>query len=105
MVNAIKKGKKGEWEFATFLKQYGFDARRGQQHKGTPDSPDVIGLPGFHIEVKRSEYLSIYPAYEKAVEEADPETIPIVAHRKNKKKWLIFMSAEDFVKLIKCRDE
>jgi len=104
MVNSIKKGKAGEREFAWFLRQHGYDARRGVQHKGTPDSPDVIGLPGFHIEVKRVQQLHLYHALKKATEEAGQNT-PIIAHRKNREKWVVILDAEDFLKVVKENED
>lgn len=53
-VNSSQKGKRGEREFAAHLRDLGFEARRGQQHKGGNDSPDVLcpDLAGLHFEVK-----------------------------------------------------
>ena len=64
------KGKRGEREIAGLLRDYGYDARRGVQYHGGADSPDVVGLPGVHIEVKRTETLSLYPAMEQAKHDA-----------------------------------
>lgn len=46
-----EKGKRVEREAVHFLRWCGFEARRGQQHKGSPDSPDVEceSLP--HLEI------------------------------------------------------
>jgi len=97
---SINKGKAGEREFANYLKSNGINAMRGQQHKGTSDSPDVISDLPFHIEVKRTEYLNHYKALEKAKSESDGNP-PIVAHRKNNKDWVIIMYASDFINSIK----
>lgn len=95
------KGKRGEREFAKFLKKHGFeDAKRGVQYKGTKDSPDVEGLEGFHIEVKRCEALRLYPSLKKAEEESSDDDVPIVAHRRNDEEWIIIMKADKFVELI-----
>ena len=52
-VNSIRKGKHGERQAAKYLRSLGFgDSRRGQQHAGGPESPDVVGIPGIHFEVK-----------------------------------------------------
>jgi len=91
------KGKVGEREVVALLKSYGFDARRGQQFKGTKDSPDVISDMPLYIEVKRREQVNLYEAINKAAEEAPREEEPIVFHRKNGKQWLITMNAEDFL--------
>lgn len=64
------------------------DARRGVQYQGGPDSPDITGIPGVHIEVKRTESLSLYKALEQAQQEADPCEIPLLLHRRSGKRWL-----------------
>ena len=53
-VNSCRKGKLGERAWAKKLTELGFPASRGQQHKGGPNSPDVVceSLPGVHFEVK-----------------------------------------------------
>lgn len=54
-MNSRDKGKRGEREFASLLREHGFDARRGQQFAGGADSPDVVSdaLAWLHVEVKR----------------------------------------------------
>lgn len=51
------KGKRGEREAAKELSKYfGFEARRGVQYKGGPNSPDVVlENAAIHVEVKRDE--------------------------------------------------
>jgi Holliday junction resolvase len=95
---SINKGKRGEREFANYLKLKGIDAKRGQQHKGTSDSPDVISDLPYHIEVKRVEHLRLYQSLEKAKKESEEEP-PIVAHRKNNKDWVIILYADDFFQI------
>ena len=53
-----EKGKRGEREFASLCREYGYAARRGQQYCGV-EGDDVIGLPGIHAEVKRVERLDL----------------------------------------------
>jgi Holliday junction resolvase len=60
VVNSKRKGKEGEREFAHLCQTFGFQARRGQQYRGGPDSPDVVGLPFLHVEVKRRERVDLY---------------------------------------------
>ena len=59
MVDSRNKGKVGERELAKKLREYGFEARRGQQYCGADGSADVVGLEGVHIECKRTERLSL----------------------------------------------
>lgn len=94
------KGKVGEREVAALLRSYGFEARRGQQFAGGTDSPDVVhNMPGFHIEVKRTETTALYAWLKQAATDAKPEEIPVVFHRKNNGGWIVIMTAEDFLSI------
>lgn len=100
MVNSNQKGKRGEREWVNWLKIRGIDARRGQQYKGSSDSPDVVSdLKQFHFEVKRTEKFNLYTALKQATNDAEEKT-PIIAHKKNREKWVIIMDAEDWIKLL-----
>ena len=59
MTNSRAKGCRGEREIAKILREYGYEARRGQQYSGFNGDADVVGLPGYHIEVKRVENLNL----------------------------------------------
>lgn len=93
------KGKAGEREVANILRNRGYDAHRGVQYHGGPDSPDVVGLPGIHIEVKRVERLLLYPSVEQSRNDAGQGEIPIVVHRPNNKPWIAILDFEDFLDL------
>ena len=99
------KGKRGEKEFADWLVGLGIGmtARRGAQHKGGPDSPDVQvdQLPEVHFEVKRSERLRLYPSYEQAVEDTKEGQLPVLVCRRNRKPWLAVLLAEDLLYLLR----
>ena len=99
-MNSREKGARGERELAAVLREYGFEAERGQQFKGGPDSPDVKGLDGIHIECKRVESLNIDKAMEQAIRDAG-DNIPAVFHRRNKKPWKVTLLLEDFIKMYK----
>lgn len=100
-MNSRNKGAAGERELAAVLREYGFDARRGQQYCGANGDADVVGLPGVHIECKRVEKLNIDNAMEQAISDSKNDEMPAVFHRKNRKKWLVTISLEDFMKLYK----
>lgn len=105
MVNSKKKGARGEREVAALLKSYGFEARRGQQFSGSPDSPDVVhNIPNTHIEVKFRERLNLYDAIEQAQKD-DPEKTPVVFHRRKHKQWLTILYTDDFLKLVGGHDD
>lgn len=100
-VNSKAKGVRGEREFARLCQDEGYDVRRTQQFCGnTGDAADCVGLPGIHIEVKRTERLHLYDAVEQAIRDSQKfGYIPIVASRCNDKPWLITMTALDWFKL------
>lgn len=98
-INSKAKGAGGERELANILKEYGFEARRGQQYCGANGDADVVGLEGIHLEVKRVEKLNIDKAYEQAIEDAKDDEMPVVVHRKNRQEWKVTMSLDDFISL------
>ena len=91
------KGKRGERELASILREYGYDCRRGQQYCGTSGDADVIGLPGIHIECKRVERLNVLEAVMQAVRDARKGLLPAVFHRKDRSEWLVTMRLEDWI--------
>lgn len=100
VTNSRAKGAAGERELAGVLRTYGFDCRRGQQYHGGGDSPDVVGLPGIHIECKRVEHLNIDKAMSQSKRDAeDTDDIPVVMHRKNNTDWKVTMSLDAFMNL------
>lgn len=101
-MNSKAKGGRGERELAHVLQSYGYDAHRGQQFQGGPDSPDVTGLPGVHIECKRVERLNIMEAYQQAERDAQGLRIPAVFHRRNRGKWMVTLSLDDFMEIYKA---
>lgn len=102
-INSNRKGKAGELELAKFIRSYGYDdARRGQQYEGGSDSPDVVGLPGIHIECKRVERLVLDKAMEQAMEECGEENKPAVFHRRNQCPWKVTMLLSDWIELYKA---
>ena len=96
------KGKRGEREVAAILKGYGYQARRGQQFRGTKDSPDVIhNMYGWYVESKMVQQLNLYAALDKADGEKMKTEKSVVFHRKNGKRWLVTLDAHDFMTTIK----
>lgn len=101
-----RKGKIGELEVANLLKAAGYNARRSSQYCGnTGDAPDVRveGLP-LHIEVKRVERLNLKQAYQQAVHDSKANgnnEIPVIFHRRSRQPWMVTLSADDFLTLIK----
>lgn len=91
------KGKRGEREVAKKLRELGYDAHRGQQFCGANGDADVIGLPGVHIEVKRTESFRLWDAMAQARSDAREDEVPVVFHRKNNCPWVVVIGLEDFM--------
>jgi hypothetical protein len=114
-MNSREKGKRGERAWRDELRANGYEARRGQQFSGSPDSPDVIceALPWAHFEVKAVERLNIEDAMEEARRDADrgqksedgsqrsAGKVPFVAHKRSFRPWLVTMTAETFFRLLR----
>ena len=100
-INSKDKGARGERELANKLKEYGYECRRGQQYCGANGDADVVGLDGIHIEVKRTERLSLYDALAQAKHDAREGEMPVVMHRKNNCEWVVVQPLEDWIELYK----
>jgi hypothetical protein len=90
------KGKKGEREAAkAWAAATGLEARRGRQYSGLEGKDVALEAPGIHLEVKRVEALSLYPAVEQAARDAAEGEVPVVLHRRNRKPWLVVVRLDD----------
>ena len=101
-INSQKKGARYEREVAAILNEYGYEAKRGCQHAGGHDSPDVAcdQFP-CHIEAKFVERLNIWDAFEQSERDAPCNKPASVIHRKKHKNFsLITLRLSDFLKLI-----
>lgn len=102
MTNSRAKGARAEVEFAHFLETYGIEAKRGQQHAGGTDSPDVkTNMGTVHFEVKRTERTDLYGWLDQAIKDSgNGEKVPVVAHRKNGKDWLAVLPMHGLLTLL-----
>ena len=95
-----RKGADGERELVSILQHEGYQVERGgSETYGT--IPDVVGLPGIHIEVKRVERLNISDAMNQAARDSKKfqDGAPAVFHRRNRARWMVTMSLSDWLKL------
>lgn len=101
-INSREKGARFERLYASILRKHGFsDARRGQQFCGANGDPDVVGIPGVHLELKAVEALNIKKAMDQSIRDAKDGEIPVVVHKKNREPIMVTMLNDDFLKLIK----
>ena len=99
MANGKRKGKDGELELTRKLKDHGFDVHRGQQYCGANGDADIVGLPGIHIECKRTESFRLWDALSQAKADAKDGEMPVVMHRKNNCEWVVVQPLDDWIKL------
>lgn len=102
-MNSSRKGADGERELAGILEAEGFQMERGGTESfGT--APDLSGLPGIHIEVKRVEKLNIFEAMAQAIRDAARfrDGYPAVFHRRNRKPWLVTMLLSDWLRMYRA---
>lgn len=95
-----RKGADGERELAAILREHGYTMTRGGS-LSFGELPDLSGLPGIHIEVKRVERLNIMEAMEQAVRDSEDflDGAPTVFHRRNRSPWLVTMRLDDWLTL------
>lgn len=63
--SSARKGANGERELAAVLREYGYNIERGGS-MSFGEIPDLTGLPGIHVEVKRRERLNVPEAMKQA---------------------------------------
>ena len=98
-LNSKAKGARFERHLASRLREYGYDARRGQQYCGANGDADVVGLPHLHIEAKHVERLNLYDAMAQSIRDARSGEIPVVMHKKNKTDILVSLMFDDFMQM------
>ena len=121
-MNSRAKGCRGERELRDVLREAGFlKSYRTQQYSGKgPDASDVTcpELPSIYWECKRVEAGNPYVWMEQAERDAglwmtradaealrEPQRrIPVVAHKRNGKRWLAILPLEDLLQLLKETD-
>lgn len=89
MINVRDKGKAGEREIATILRnELGVPATRNLREQAAVGGSDIIGVPGWAIEVKRQKkYLRSW--WTQAAEQAASAGLePVLLYRLDRKPWM-----------------
>ena len=99
-----RKGADGERELAALLREYGYPLGRGGS-LSFGEVPDLTGLPGVHIEVKRVERLNVPEAMKQAVRDAEKfhDGVPALFHRRSREPWLVTMRLQDWMGLYRMQ--
>ena len=93
-----RKGADGDRDLAAVLREYGYSIQRGGS-LSFGEVPDLMGLPGIHIEVKRAQQQNLYAWLDQARRDADKfhDGLPAVFWRKNRCPWLVVMDLRDWL--------
>ena len=95
-----EKGVRGEREVVAILRRWGFACDRSPNSGGLFIPGDVVGVEGYHIEVKRQERLRLPEWLEQARSEAPPNTLPVVVWRRSRDEWYAALPLADLLYLI-----
>ena len=95
------KGRRAELELVRLFQSHGIPAEAGQAVSyGT--TPDIVGVDGVHVEVKRRENVNLSAALEQAQRDSERfGGLPAVFHRKNREKWRVTMTFDSWISLYK----
>ncbi len=101
-----KKGRAAELELAELLRQAGFPGVKAGAAVSYGRTPDLVGLPLIHCEVKRHEKVELSKWMRQAVEDAGRfGGLPAVFHRQNRQEWFVTMRLCDWVTLLKLLED
>jgi hypothetical protein len=95
-----RKGAEAEREVAALLSElFQTEVRKASRMYTTGDkAPDVSGLIGLHVEVKRREAVNLTGALRQSQQDANGEC-PVVMHRGNRQGWMCTVSLADLPRL------
>lgn len=95
-----RKGADGERELAAVLREYGYEIKRGGS-MSFGEVPDLVGLPGIHVEVKRREQVRLSEWMQQAETDSKRfrDGMPVVFHRRSREGWRVTMNLADFMRL------
>ena len=96
-----KKGRGGELELVRLLTEKGYNSVQAGRALSYGSQPDIIGLEGVHVEVKRCEALRLSEWMKQAIRDSEKfqDGEPAVFHRRNREGWLVTMPLESWLRI------
>ncbi len=93
-----RKGRGAELEITQILNDAGFQVRPGRP-VSYGQEPDVVGLAGCHVEVKRCEQTRLDSWMDQSIKDAERfgDGFPVVIHRRSRRPWLVTMRLTDWL--------
>lgn len=100
-----RKGRCAELELTRLLQAHGIPAEPGKA-VSYGSTPDITGVPGIHVEVKRRENVNLSAALAQAAADAERfrDGVPTVFHRKNREDWRVTMLLNDWLTLYQAAE-
>ena len=100
MINSRAKGMSGEREVATILRdELGMEVHRNWAQQAAIGGCDLIGIPGWGIEVKRIKKLTegdLTSFWQQATDQAASAKVrPVLFYREDRQSWKARMSLYD----------
>ena len=98
-----RKGRAAELELANILKDCGLPVKAGDP-ANHGKCADLIGLPHFHVAIKRTERLDLWGALAQSERDSKKfrDGAPTVIFRRNRSPWFICLQLSDWLKLYKA---
>lgn len=96
------KGQNGEREVQEILRAHGFHECRRNFASGGQGGNDLIGVPGYGIEIKFQETTKPWEWYEQCKEAASPTETPLVVFRRSRSPWMALLSFEDLLGIMEA---
>lgn len=98
-----RKGKRGECEAVQLLIPL-FPLARSKRAGGETTTidrgRDILGTPGFSVQVKRMARPNVYTALDEAGQVAAADEIPLALTRRDRGPWLATLPAADLIALL-----
>ena len=105
-MNSREKGARGERALAKKLREYGYEAYRGQQYSGKGNADVETNMGDIHIECKYTGkgHGMLYDWIAQSKRDAKGKEMPVVFHKYISKKergrsWLVTLELDDFMAL------
>jgi plasmid stability protein len=97
MTNSRTKGRSGEQEVARILRdELGLEIHRNWQQQAAQGGCDLVGVPGWAIEIKRAKEARLNEWWDQTAQQAQVSKLrPILVYRLDRQPWMAMMSLYD----------
>ena len=102
---STRKGANGEREVMAILREHGYHIERGGT-QSFGQKPDLFGLDGLHLEVKRSECARIWDWMKQSEEDSKrfQDGVPTVIFRRSRSPWMVCMKLSDWLTIFQAAE-